>query len=136
MDLDDDELKATRELNGSNKNVGSMEEDINKLIEELTNVRPDELSTEGLKLFNKINEIINKNKELEEENKIILNSKVGVDLSFDDYIQVSLVEENIAELNKKEKQELKGLKGQDRYFVKQMYQYKRSVLQELLEKRK
>ena len=51
------------------------------------------------------------------------------------YIPVSLVEENIAELNKKEKQELKGLKGQDRYFVKQMYQYKRSVLQELLEER-
>ena len=48
-----------------------MEQDINKLIEELTKVRPDELSTEGLKLFNKINEIIDKNKELEEENKII-----------------------------------------------------------------
>lgn len=36
--------------------------DINNLIEELTNVRPNELSTEGLKLFNKINEIIDKNK--------------------------------------------------------------------------
>ena len=47
-----------------------MDQDINNLIEELTNVRPDELSTEGLKLFNKINEIIDKNKELKEENKI------------------------------------------------------------------
>lgn len=45
-----------------------MEQDIDKLIEELTKVRPDELSTDGLKLFNKINEIIDKNKELEEEN--------------------------------------------------------------------
>ena len=36
----------------------TMEQDINSLIEELTKVRPDELSTEGLKLFNKINEII------------------------------------------------------------------------------
>ena len=44
-----------------------MEQDINNLIEELTKVRPDELSTEGFKLFNKINEIIDKNKELEEE---------------------------------------------------------------------
>ena len=44
-----------------------MEQDINKLIEELTKVRTDELSKEGLKLFNKINEIIDKNKELEEE---------------------------------------------------------------------
>ena len=43
--------------------------DIEKLIEELTNARPDELSTEGLKLFNKINGIIDKNKELKEENK-------------------------------------------------------------------
>ena len=43
-----------------------MEQDINELIEELTKVRPDELSTEGLKLFNKINEIIDKSKELEE----------------------------------------------------------------------
>ena len=48
-----------------------MEQDINKLIEELTKVRPDELSTEGLKLFNKINEIIDKNKELEEERQIV-----------------------------------------------------------------
>lgn len=94
-----------------------MEQDIDKLIEELTKVRPDELSTDGLKLFNKINEIIDKNKELEENS-----------------IPISLVEEEIKKINKEEKQELKGLKGQDRYFVKQMYQYKRSVLQELLER--
>ena len=60
-----------------------MKEDINKLIEELTNVRPDELSIEGLKLFNKINEIIDKNKELEENS-----------------IPVSLVEETIEEYTK------------------------------------
>ena len=29
------------------------------LIEELTKVGPDELSTDGLKLFNKINELMN-----------------------------------------------------------------------------
>ena len=106
-----------------------MKQDINNLIEELTKVRPDELSTEGLKLFNKINEIIDKNKELEEyyEEQNEVNAK---------FIPVSLVEKTIEELDKKERQELKGLKGQDRYFVKQMYQYKRSVLQELLEKRK
>ena len=54
-----------------------MEQDINKLIEELTKVRPDELSTEGLKLFNKINEIIDKNKELEEENEVWKNKKAA-----------------------------------------------------------
>lgn len=34
MDLDDDELKATRRMNGSDKNVGSMKEDI-KILENL-----------------------------------------------------------------------------------------------------
>lgn len=43
------------------------------------------------------------------------------------------VKDKIEELNKKEKEELKGMKGQDRYFVKQTYQNKRMILQELLE---
>ena len=34
MDLDDDELKATRRMNGSDKNVACMEEDI-KILENL-----------------------------------------------------------------------------------------------------
>ena len=38
-----------------------------KLIEELTKVNPANLSEEGLKLFNKINEIIDKNGELAQE---------------------------------------------------------------------
>ncbi|MGN1298122.1 MAG: hypothetical protein ACI4VH_06910 [Clostridia bacterium] len=98
-----------------------MEEDINKLIEELTNVRPDELSAEGLKLFNKINEIIDKNKELKENS-----------------IPVSLVEETIEEL-KKQRRELgfktylrrEDMLNDDREIV-----HKIEVLQELLEKRK
>jgi len=44
------------------RRINRMEE----LIEELTEVNPSNLSEEGLKLFNKINEIIDKNKELEE----------------------------------------------------------------------
>lgn len=103
-----------------------MEEDINKLIEELTNVRPDELSIEGLKLFNKINEIIDINKELEEEYRIILNSKVGVDLSFDDYIPVSLVEEKIEELKEN---------GYWNYLEERDLETTIGILQELLEKR-
>lgn len=38
-----------------------------KLIEELTKVNPANLSEEGLKLFNKINEIIDRNEELEKQ---------------------------------------------------------------------
>ena len=45
------------------------------------------------------------------------------------------VKDKIEELNKKEKEELKGMKGQDRYFVKQTYQNKRMILQELIKER-
>lgn len=41
------------------------------LIEELTKVNPASLSEEGLKLFNKINEIIDRNIELEQENRFL-----------------------------------------------------------------
>lgn len=50
-----------------------------------------------------------------------------------DCISKEKVKDKIEELNKKEKEELKGMKGQDRYFVKQTYQNKRMILQELLE---
>ena len=130
-----------------------MEKDINKLIEELTNVRPNELSTEGLKLFNKINEIIDKNKEIEEENKIIkgnyytlcvdiqmVTSELGfpedtiiademVSMIKENYIPVSLVEETIEELNRK-------IKYEDNEKVIIYLHKQRKILQELLEKRK
>lgn len=48
-------------------------------------------------------------------------------------IPKSKVKEKIEELDKEEKRELKGTKGQDRYYIKQKYMYKRKVLQELLE---
>lgn len=49
-------------------------------------------------------------------------------------IPISVIQNTLKDINKKEKEELKGLKGQDRYFVKQMYQYMRKPLQEILEK--
>lgn len=49
------------------------------------------------------------------------------------YILKSKIQDKIEELNKKEKQELKGTKGQDRYSIKQQYMYQRNVLQDLLE---
>lgn len=52
------------------------------------------------------------------------------------YIPIQKVKDKIEKLNKKEKEELKRMKGQDRYFVKQIYQNKRIILQELLEGRK
>ena len=157
MDLDDEELKATRMMNGADRKgrVNKMEQDINKLIEELTNVRPNELSTEGLKLFNKINEIIDKNKELEEENKIIKGNyitlcadiqMVTTELGFpedtiiademvsmikENYIEKSLVEEKIEEIDKI----YKGIPEDEGNFAKAILIKEKQVLQELLEKR-
>ena len=136
MDLDDEELKATRRMNGSDKNVACVEENIEGLKRLFY---ANALTQYGKrKLIDYYEQLI---KELEEKwDKDTHKLQNDLDLAnadkINNYIPVSLVEEKIEELNKQEKQELKGLKGQERYFVKQMYQYKRSVLQELLEKRK
>lgn len=71
-------------------------------------------------------------KQLEEENQLLLNSKIGVDLSFDDYIPVSLVEETIGELNKAY-EDSKDENGESQYYYPD---YTIRVLEELLEKRK
>ena len=143
-----------------------MEQDIDKLIEELTKVRPDELSKEGLKLFNKINEIIDKNKELEEENKIIKGnyytlcvdiqmviSELGfpedtiiademVSMIKENYIPVSLVEEKIEELKNTKQKFIKEYVYYDdesniEYFDNlAYYDHQIDILQELLERRK
>lgn len=140
-----------------------MEEDIDKLEELLKEFEVygdlDGIAINDMSTYMKaLEHLIKAYKELEEENKIIkgnyytlcadiqmVTSELGlpedtiiademVSMIKENYIEKSLVEEKIEELNKQEKQELKGLKGQDRYFVKQMLQYKRSVLQELLER--
>lgn len=48
------------------------------------------------------------------------------------FIEVSKVEKELIQLNKDEKTELKGMKGQDRYFVKQQYAAKREILEKVL----
>ena len=50
------------------------------------------------------------------------------------YVSKEKIKAKIEELDKEEKEELKGTKGQDRYAIKQEYMHKRSVLQSLLEK--
>lgn len=122
--------------------MNSMKEDINNLIEELTKVRPDELSKEGLKLFNKINEIIDKNRELEENNKLLIQQNITYKKNIHDLkhnnIQVSLVEETIEEY----KNEIDKLYNQKVWnepmdtIYKNRYVNYINILQELLEKRK
>lgn len=65
-----------------------------------------------------------------------LNTKcINLETQLSNSIPISVIQNTLKEINKKEKEELKGLKGQDRYFVKQMYQYMRKPLQKLLEER-
>lgn len=127
--------------------MNSMKEDINNLIEELTNVRPDELSTEGLKLFNKINEIIDKNKELEEENKIWkdnyyeqkeFNNKQALYI-IDNFIPVSLVKEKRTKLKEQYNKVVNEINNQG--MIDQLIDFKEvsaklEMCEELLEKRK
>lgn len=122
-------------------------------LKEMLGKRPDELEGETLKLFKAIIKIADERdeleeiekshrkengelrervKELEEENQLLLNSKIGVDLSFDDYIPVSLVEETIGELNKAY-EDSKDENGESQYYYPD---YTIRVLEELLEKRK
>ena len=46
----------------------------------------------------------------------------------------SIITAEIEKLNKEEKENLKGTKGQDRYAIKQAYMYKRNSLQSILDK--
>ena len=48
------------------------------------------------------------------------------------FIEVSKVEEELIQLNKDEKTELKGMKGQNKYFLKQQYAAKREILEKVL----
>ena len=76
MDLDDEELKATRRMNGSDKNVACMEEDIKlvgnlikeyRLYGDLDGIAINDMSV----YINAIEHLIEAYKELEEENEII-----------------------------------------------------------------
>lgn len=81
-------------------------------------------------------------KQLEEENQLLLNSKIGVDLSFDDYIPVSLVEEKIEEIQKEYEETLKTANFKEIEKMNKInfrgitLEGQRSILRELLEKRK
>lgn len=76
-----------------------------ELIEELTKVNPSNLSEEGLKLFNKINEIIDKNEQLEEKLQEAEN-QLDLDYVDNNYIPKSKVKEKLEELNKIDQQTL------------------------------
>lgn len=108
-----------------------MEEDI-EILEEYINCGFNE--NEEIRA---IKNLLTRYKQLEEENK---SKQKAYDDCYCEYkhykqfdsIPKSKVKEKIEELDKEEKRELKGTKGQDRYYIKQKYMYKRKVLEELL----
>ena len=115
-----------------------------KLIEELTKVNPSNLSEEGLKLFNKINEVIDRNEELE---KAIHHEyelgRAQTEYEVNEYWK-SLIKEKIEELDKEEKELQDSISEEEREeysdanisFELMDIEIRRSVLQELLERRK
>jgi hypothetical protein len=75
-----------------------------------------------------------KNKELQYKLEVEkIDNKYNQEERDEETIPKYKIREKIEELDKQEKAELKGVKGQDRYFIKQIYQAKRKILQELLE---
>lgn len=76
------------------------------LIEELTKVNPANLSEEGLKLFNKIMEIIDKNEEFKKNNE-----KYKIQLTDNQYIKI--IESVETDINKEWKSKVREL--QDKY---------------------
>ena len=68
-------------------------------------------------------------KELEEEKKTILNSKIGIDLSYDDYIPKQKVKDMIEEINK-EYEDSKDENGDSEYYYPD---YTIRKLEELME---
>lgn len=85
------------------------------------------------KALDLVEKLQKENEELEEINNELEAEKNEAIRRYNfETIPKQKVKDKIEELNKKEKEELKGMKGQDRYFVKQTYQNKRMILQELI----
>lgn len=97
-----------------------------KLIEELTKVNPSNLSEEGLKLFNKINEIIDRNKELFETccryEDTLEHYEYKIFDELDDYIKLD-------EISKLDKIGIKGKKYISESLIKEkIEEYKKLLM--------
>ena len=143
FDLDDEELKATRRMNGSDKDVGSMEQDI-KILENYLDKNDNKLvSIKRLEFLEAIEHLIKAYKELEEDNSLLIQQNITYKRNIHDLknknIPVSLVEEKIEELNNSIDLAIDNLKGElDEEFIEKGSELlaQKKVLQELLGKRK
>lgn len=116
-----------------------MEEHLKILEEILKDIKADKnkacyVDRDSL-VFPIIENLIARNKKLEDDlyaTNCIVNEQIDV---LRESIPKSKVKELLEKLDKEEKQELKGAKGQDRYFIKQIYSAKRSSIEDLLQER-
>lgn len=138
MDLDDEELKATRMMNGADRKgrVNKMKQDIEKIenlikkcdkckLKECINCEISWNEVQAIKRFHKAY------KELEEKNKKKSIEIICYQEELENSIPVSLVEEKIEEINKliTEAQKESGSASKE-YTI---YVYQKDILQELLE---
>lgn len=149
-DLDDEELEATRRLNGvareKNKertdiNVGSIEEDI-KRCEQL--IKPEHASWIGISNQSAIAHLIEKIKELEEENATLRKAKnIAKEVKIEDITQVmnKSYEEFMKQFVSKQKvkdkiEELEKAKNKtNKEHWKYNYTLQIAILKELLEEK-
>ena len=142
MDLDDEELKATRRMNGSDKNVACMEDDIKQLEDLILDRKSfvigdkehDEIYIKDIQalehLIKAYKEEKQENRKLSKANETYIKSIQNITpVLMNDYIEKSLVEEKIEEINRK-------IKHEDNEKVIIWLHKQRKILQELLEKRK
>ena len=141
MDLDDEELKATRMMNGADRKgrVNKMKQDIEKIenlikkcdkckLKECINCEISWNEVQAIKRFHKAY------KELEEKNKKKSIEIICYQEELENSIPVSLVEEKIEALNKLITEAQKELGSASKEYT--IYVYQKDILQELLEKRK
>lgn len=98
-------------------------DNISRVLQDYT--RQKQINEEHQKINGELREKV---KELEKENKLILNSKIGVDLSYDDYVPKQKIKDKIEEI--KEDRESKYY---DNFLEERDIEKTVQVLQELLQ---
>ena len=106
-------------------------EDLRKILFQTIQANECGLSTNDFKdEIKTYTDILNLIEKLQKEKDKILNSKVGVDLSFDDYIPKDKIREKIEDLRRK----IENNKNNwHEYFYDDMVEYSIKLLKELLE---
>lgn len=131
--LQDDEQEAIKIVLGNLEILSDMQRSADRELKRQKQINEEHQNING--------ELREKVKELEEENKLILNSKVGVDLSYEDYIPKQKIKDKIEKLNRKEQELQNSISEEEReeyedanisYLLCDI-EIRREVLQELLQ---